>query len=1095
MPRRPEAEQGRTYRLQATHTNRIGHIGLPSWIRMASYHLSVKVFGRSGGKSAPAAAAYRARTALTDNRQGLSFDYSAKQDLGFSVIMAPDHAPAWVYDRSSLWNAVEASEKRKDSQVAREVEIALPKELTLEQNIELLKEFTQKNFVDLGMIADVNIHNNEKNPHAHIMLTTREITPDGFGKKNTDWNKRENVLIWREGWANLQNIHLQQAGFDIQVDHRSHADRGIDLEPQIHLGPDQKAESDEKRKPDRIEEYRRIARENGERIIADPSIALDVLTRHQGIFTHLEIDKFAHSHSVDEKQFFKVVRAIEESSSLLRIGDNENGVLCYTTKEMIQAEKEMLTAAHEMKNANYRFSDSKKVEPVLATRTLTQEQEKVFRDIMYGPPLSLVIGKAGTGKSYTLDAVREAYEAQGFTVRGAALSGIAAEGLQNSSGIESRTIHSLLNQLDQGREQLNKNHVLIVDEAGMVGTRQMHRIVQYAHDADARLILVGDVDQLQPIEAGGPFRGLVGRHYSSELQTIMRQKQDWQKQATHELSNMVNNYEFKKGLDRYAQAGQIHGYKSFDSAKAGLIQEWSQYQKENYGKSSLILAHRRADVSELNLAAREELKKTGLISSKEYEIETARGDRMFAQGERIMFLRNENSMGVKNGSLGTVTAFGSGGGSMTVRMDDGRALAFDTHMYNNFDHGYAATIHKTQGVTVDRTFILGTYGLDRQLVYVAFSRHRENVSLHAGVGKGKDEFRDYKHMREVFLKSREKGLVLDYAHFRGVFDTDKALYPKLNPAEYAVSKGYAVDKNMSYPNSLVLDGKDDKILVSRDKEGNYSYTSLNGKGTGSIVELHQAVTGQNPAQAREAVQTWLVQKSEPAITIPNINSYIGREEAFKQLHSAHAIDPENPYLEGKGIFKKTLQDVRFKYVVFQDENKNVLYAFRDREGLTGFEERNTTHTRYSSDVHGVWESFKRPGDTQLVITDTPLQALSYHQLHGDENTRYLAVSTGINTKAQKEMIRERISGMPEGSDIVIATGHGERNERIAGGLERLYAEVKRDDLTIKREKPKDDFNLDLREKLSELELKFPGLSKERGLELGKNPRNLPGLSL
>jgi len=143
---------------------------------MASYHLSAKIVQRSSGKSVVAAAAYRSRSSIKDKSQGLTFDYSRKKDLAHSEILLPEHAPDRFKDRSVLWNEVEKVERRRDAQLAREIELALPGELTLNQNIELVREFVKLNFVDQGMIADVNIHTKKDNPHAHILLTTREVT-------------------------------------------------------------------------------------------------------------------------------------------------------------------------------------------------------------------------------------------------------------------------------------------------------------------------------------------------------------------------------------------------------------------------------------------------------------------------------------------------------------------------------------------------------------------------------------------------------------------------------------------------------------------------------------------------------------------------------------------------------------------------------------------------------------------------------------------------------------------------------------------------------------------------------------------------------
>jgi len=158
---------------------------------MALYHLSVKMVSRGKGHSVIAGAAYRAGEKLRNDRTGKIHDYSGREDVAHSEILAPSIAPQWAKDRQTHWNQVDAVEKRKDSQLAREVQVGLLREFTLDQNKELLRTFVQKQFVDRGMVADMSIHWNDNNPHAHILLTTREINSDGFGKKNRNWNKKE----------------------------------------------------------------------------------------------------------------------------------------------------------------------------------------------------------------------------------------------------------------------------------------------------------------------------------------------------------------------------------------------------------------------------------------------------------------------------------------------------------------------------------------------------------------------------------------------------------------------------------------------------------------------------------------------------------------------------------------------------------------------------------------------------------------------------------------------------------------------------------------------------------------------------------------
>src|SRR3989304_6322722 len=184
---------------------------------MAIYHFSGTVISRSSGKSAVASAAYRAGEKLCDERQDKIFDYSRKQDVMFKEILLPEGAPEWMKDREKLWNAVEKAENRKDAQLSREIHFSLPRELSGEQNIELAKEFVKNEFVSRGMVADLCIHDGktkdgEEQPHAHVMLTLRKVTEDGFGLKERSWNAKENYMVWREAWAEHANKYLALNG-------------------------------------------------------------------------------------------------------------------------------------------------------------------------------------------------------------------------------------------------------------------------------------------------------------------------------------------------------------------------------------------------------------------------------------------------------------------------------------------------------------------------------------------------------------------------------------------------------------------------------------------------------------------------------------------------------------------------------------------------------------------------------------------------------------------------------------------------------------------------------------------------------------------
>ena len=205
---------------------------------MAIYHYSATVIRRSAGRSGTAAAAYRAGIRIEDKRTGEIHDYTCKQGIYSSEILAPENTPDWVNDRARLWNEVERVEKRKDSQLAREINVALPVELNHAQKQSLVRDFSRSHFVERGMVADVAYHDFQgHNPHAHILLTMREIDRKGFGKKNRSWNERGLLRRQRESWSQYANEALERAGHEVKIDHRSLEDQGVERLPQIHLGP------------------------------------------------------------------------------------------------------------------------------------------------------------------------------------------------------------------------------------------------------------------------------------------------------------------------------------------------------------------------------------------------------------------------------------------------------------------------------------------------------------------------------------------------------------------------------------------------------------------------------------------------------------------------------------------------------------------------------------------------------------------------------------------------------------------------------------------------------------------------------------------
>ncbi|MEF2546393.1 Ti-type conjugative transfer relaxase TraA [Aurantimonas sp. E1-2-R+4] len=748
---------------------------------MAIYHLHVKVIGRKAGSSAVASAAYRSASRMRDERIDRVQDFSAKRGVVHSKVLLPENAPEAWSDRERLWNDVEAFEVRKDAQLAREVEFALPREMSKVQGIELARDFAQSEFVDQGMIADLNVHwdraeDGMPKPHAHVMLTMRSVDEDGFGRKVRDWNRTEMVERWRERWAELANERLVELDIDARIDHRSLEAQGIGLEPQNQIGaPAQRIETHRVEDDgietrgvkgegieaaatvaDRAEMHRQIARDNGQRIIADPSLALDAITHQQSTFTRREMAMFAHRHSDGIDQFNAVTLAIGNAPGLVELGRDRRGEDRFTTRDMIEAEQRLHRAAELMADRKRHEVNDTDRQAALAHAeqrglVLSDEQADALAHITDGRDLGIVIGYAGTGKSAMLGVAREAWEAAGYETRGIALSGIAAQALQSGSGIASRTIASMEHGWRNGRDLLTSGDVLVIDEAGMVGTRQMDRVLSHAAQAGAKIVMVGDPRQLQSIEAGAAFRSIHDRHGGAEISEVRRQRNDWQRDATRDLATGRTG----NAIHAYDRHGMVHEAPAREQARDDLIDRWDRDRQAEPDRSRIILTHTNAEVRALNEGARERMRDAGDLG-EDVRVAVERGARSFASGDRVMFLQNERGLGVKNGTLGTIVEVSAQ--SMSVHADDGRSISFDLKDYDRIDHGYAATIHKAQGMTVDRTHVLATPGMDAHSSYVALSRHRDGMDLHYG----HDDFAGQDRLVNTLSRDRAKDMATDY---------------------------------------------------------------------------------------------------------------------------------------------------------------------------------------------------------------------------------------------------------------------------------------------------------------------------------------------
>ena len=716
---------------------------------------------RTTGGNAVAAAAYRSASKLIDENTGKEWDYTQKKgvDPAECWLLTPEGVPEWAKDRQALWNEVESFESRKNSQLARHLLIALPVELTPEQQRELLLSHLNDNFVSLGMVADVCVHREDPgNPHAHIMLTMRELTPDGFAKhKQRDWNDHDLCMFWDAQWEQRLNNDLALYGHEARVSWRSYEEQGIKLEPTVHEGTT-KGRVDGREVVGKLQEQNAEARfSNGEKILADPTIATHALTQKQATFTRRQLGQWIEKNvDLSQQEAVKLVTLDpEKNPELVTLGKDARGNIRYTTKEFQQTEQRMIDNAKAMAARQGHFVSDAKQRGVGIYQSLSADQRAAYHYIMEPRDIAVVQGRAGTGKSYMLDAAREAWQKQGYSVIGAALAGKAADGLQRDTHIKSGTLDSRLNAWERGTDQLTNRDVLVIDEAGMLDTRKLDRAIAYARIAGAKVVLVGDDRQLQPIMAGAAMRGIRKEIGNAEMNEVRRQRIEWQKQATIDFADG----RVAQGLDAYAVHGHLLAYRDQTEAMTAMLEAWNTHRHEKPAERQLLMAWENKDVHRLNELVRELRRQAGELG-KGTTIETAKGKREFAAGDRIYFLKNDKRLsqdgGVKNGSLGTVERVKAD--EMRVRLDDGRTIRFDPRQYNDIDHGYAGTAYKSQGDTVDRAHVLASPLFGRQGIHVATSRHRDQADIYWS----HEAFPDGEQgLREKLSRNQEKGNIGD----------------------------------------------------------------------------------------------------------------------------------------------------------------------------------------------------------------------------------------------------------------------------------------------------------------------------------------------
>jgi len=426
----------------------------------------------------------------------------------------------------------------------------LPNELTNEQNIEWSDEFVRDIFCAKGMVAIVNYHSKVdketgiSKPHCHVLLSTRNLTEDGFNRyKNLDWNSEDLVLEGREQYAAYQNAALERHGFDVRVTHLSYKDRLLDIDAQTKLGQNVREMTDRGIQTDKQKIFDIVRLKNQFKIVKNPEIVFSIVTSQHSTFTSKDIAKVLHRYIDDVEQFRILHARLMNSKELVNLESSgvhkDTHEPVYTTQEMLRIEMNLVRQAENLSVQKTHAVNPKIVEKVIAKNHeifkkhggLSADQEAAIRHMLAGNQISCVVGFAGAGKTTCLEAVREAWEETGYKILGLAPTGKAARNIEGC-GIRAMTIHKFLLAQKSGRERISAKTIIVGDEFGMVDSRRCSELLSLIDRTGAKIVPMGDGNQAQSVEAGPAFRLLTTRVKPAVLEKIVRQQIEWQQEAT-----------------------------------------------------------------------------------------------------------------------------------------------------------------------------------------------------------------------------------------------------------------------------------------------------------------------------------------------------------------------------------------------------------------------------------------------------------------------------------------------------------------------------------------------------------------------------------
>ncbi|MCZ6924021.1 MAG: AAA family ATPase [Rickettsia endosymbiont of Ixodes persulcatus] len=675
-------------------------------------------------------AAYNARLIIKDERTNITYNFSKKGDNVYHAVLLPSHVDQKFKNPSILMNEVERIEKRKNSQLLKDVVIALPddKELDLDDRITITHKIIEEmGWVRNGLGVQVDIHQPqtyEKNWHAHLLVTTRRFTEDGtsLGAKAVDLNPKfakvsgkafiipEDKII-HERAKEIINKYFAQLGLDIRVD-------PISFVPQQHVGPTRMRSI-----INEIAEQNNICRLAHLEIIKGADGVLTRIIRHQAIFTKLDIEK-AVKEIPEEAEKQKLIREVLNSDRLVKLY-NEDGTdtKYYTTIDIRDEELRIVRIANKI-NSQIHFNNVIKLKSDIDNLASVNEAQRasLHHILINSQGIRTLQGRAGTGKSQVLAEGYKIATNHGQNIIGLAPTHKAASELKSKGYQQCHTVKGFLFKLYNGKADLPRNSLLVVDEAGMVGNSDYLELLKVARSNNCNLILAGDERQLTSVERGGIFAVLASKFGSYELSNIRRQSKVW----AREMASCFARSDITGGLHLLKQHNCLKIYHTLEESMARLIEDWSNSKFAL--NERLIITMCNIEVDSINQGIRELLKAKGLLTGKEYRrYLPSQQYEDYMAGDRILFKTTNKDLQIENGEFATITLVSND--KFVAKTDSRKEIEFNPQDVS-FKHGYASTVYKAQGASIKDVYVLHNLAGNSRNSYVAMTRHIEEVKLY-----------------------------------------------------------------------------------------------------------------------------------------------------------------------------------------------------------------------------------------------------------------------------------------------------------------------------------------------------------------------------